>query len=180
MATQDRLPTSNGFSSQMLSFNGVNNWEECDDPVGSPDGDATYVYRDGSLARNQYFGFTAFDIDSDSIAKIIVTVCARYEGGAAPNVAGFLRIGGTQYLATAQVIDSSYTDYVFEWTLDPSTSSAWIEADVEAIAEFGFRRTGGDGSTQTRVTQCYVTVEYTEGGGAPPANDGMMQFFQGL
>lgn len=175
---QDRLPTSDGTTSNWSAINFGSKYVEVDEAIGSPDEDASYIYRNSTGTVLQDFGFTAFDIpDGVTVTKVNVTIRAKFTAGIAPNIAGILHFAGIHFAATNQVPTSSYADYVFEWTTSPNTGIDWTVAEVEGIPEFGVRRTGGNGSTNIRVTQAYVSVEYTE---ASLASFGMMQFFQGL
>jgi hypothetical protein len=62
----------------------------------------------------------------------------RTTSGAPQSVAGYLRIGGTNYAAASQVAPSVAGTLQFLWQVSPATLVTFTEAAVNA-AEFGMR-----------------------------------------
>lgn len=164
MAIQNRLPNSDGVTSAWTAINFGSKWSEVDDAVGSPDEDSTYISSSGTTSRTQMLGFSAFSITASAIAKVKITLRVKHvtAGG---NIRAGLFINSLTFYASNQATTTSYADKTYEWTTNPSTGSAWTESEIEALSQFVINGAGSASNSQLRVTQAYITVEYTEAGG---------------
>ena len=136
---------------------------EIDDPVGSPDDAASYIYKTDSDGTQGFIGFPAYS--SSSTQKIVLHFRGRAVSGDVL-VRPRLLINGSSYVGTDLPMTASYADYTWELTENPDTSSAWVEADVEGtgsnpIQEVGFEARGMSAGEEVRITQAYETVHYT-------------------
>ena len=94
-----------------------------------------------------------------------------------------VRIGGTTYSATAQVLGNTFKGYSRAWSTNPNTESAWTWQNINDLVA-GIRLSAGlygDPKNPTAgAAYCswlYVIVDYTE----PVANKlPMSLFFQGV
>lgn len=161
MATQSRLPTGDGGTLQHTASAG-NRFECVDDPIGTPDDDSTYIFRTANNATTT-FTFTAFDITSSAIEKVSVTYRRQNATGSSFD-RGAVLVSAVLRESTSEATPGSYGERTVEWTTNPATGSAWTEAEVEAITEFGVRNLA-TASGEFRCTQCYITVTYTEAAG---------------
>lgn len=164
MATQDRLPTSDGIISAWNANNFGSKWSAVDDAVGSPDEDSTYISSSGTTQRTQMLGFSAFSISASTIAKVKITLRVKHvtAGG---NIRAGLMISSVTYYPSNQSTTTSYVNKTYEWTVNPSTGLAWTESEIETLSQFTIQGSGSASNSQLRVTQAYITVEYTDAGG---------------
>lgn len=173
MATQTRFPTSNHATSNWTSSTGGNKWEDVDEAVGSPDDDTTYIYRQASDG-SQVFNYTAFAITPTAINKVTVTSVTRRTSVGVNQVRNILFTGTTARLGTAQDLSDSYVIYATDWLTNPQTGAAWEENEIEQtdattthrLTQLGVNGTGIGATEEVRCTQLYMTVDYTEVGGA--------------
>lgn len=167
MATQTRLPTGdsavdNGWSSS----SGTTKTADVDDPIGSPDDDTTYAFKNGANA-NQLHTFSAFSIPVGSTAITVSVIYRPRRTSTSLNTNARIRVGGTTYEEGAGVVaGSTYSTRTVNWATNPATSAAWTVADVNGtgpnpLQEFGYANTQTSGTEEARVTQCYLQVTYT-------------------
>lgn len=166
MAVQHRLPiggnpVANGWTA---SSGTPDKHLEYDDPVGNPDEDATYIYRQNSNG-NQAYVVTPFDVPQDAtIERVSIITRARLGAGECV-VRNTLRVDGQNANAANSPIGANYQDWQSDWITNPTTGQAWTVdelADIEYVVIGALGMQSGD---EARVTQSYLEVEYTEDGG---------------
>ena len=126
---------------------------------------------------------------SGTINSVTVHFRARWDnvfGGSIllnPAGAAALRIGGTTYSATAQILGDTFRGYSRSWTTNPNTKSAWTWKNINDLVA-GIRLNAGlygDSKNPTQgeayCSQLWVVVDYNE----PVANKLPAHlFFQGV
>lgn len=161
MAQQNRLPTGDGASTQWTPNTGTR-WEACDDPIGSPDNDTTYISSASPNQRN-LFTFTAFSFSSDSVNNVALKFRARLNPIGAGTMRAVLRVNGTDYFVS-QALTNSYADYTATWTTNPNTGNTWLEADVFGTGSNPLQQFGVDSNTgahpEFRATQAYLVADF--------------------
>lgn len=173
MATQERLPTSDGAINNWTALSGGSKFSEVDDPVGTPDDATSYVYKSGSNGAQQ-FGFTAFSISSSAISLLKQFVRIRHGAGTTggrwvPRIG----VNGVDYSGTTVLggaIGTSFGDHSNDWLTNPATGAAWTEADIEGtgaapLQTFYLVASNISGTNEIRCTQTYLQVDYTASGG---------------
>jgi hypothetical protein len=127
-----------------------------DDPIGSPNNSTDYI-RVQNSGKEAIFGFSAFSVPSGATINYVrVTYVAN--GGSA-NIKAALRVRSNVYSQpTAQALSSTWTQYSYDWTLNPRTGAPWTVAEVNGQALEGMGVYSGSGNES--VTQVYVTVGY--------------------
>ena len=165
MATITFRPTGAGFYTDGIANGAANKWD-CVDETTS-DGDSTYINYSSGSSSTTFLITTNTITNTDTINSITVYNIAR------ATTAGKLVTaicnptiyeGGT--LSTASYssnIPTSYQTYSKTWTTVPSTGNAWTKGDIDAL-EIGETCST---STNIRVTQVYIVVDYTSSGPAP-------------
>lgn len=133
---------------------------EVDDPVGTPDDDTSYL---SSPDTGLYQAFNNLpSITSSSVEKVIVHFRCK-EVGATFGKAR-LRVNGSTYVAaTSSTLTSSYVDYTYEWSVNPNTTTTWLEADVEGtgsnpLTDWGLE---GLGVSASGANEYYGYTPYT-------------------
>lgn len=172
MATQTRLPTGDGSNNDWTASSGGSKFADIDDPVGTPDDDATYISKT-TPNGTQSSTFTAFDITSSAVAKVSVLIRAKRNAEGSNSARPTITTGTTLRVVDSFALTESYADYVSDWLTNPATGSAWAEDEVEGTAaspgnrltQYGINSTGLAGAEEMRCTQNYCTVDYTEAGG---------------
>lgn len=98
--------------------------------------------------------------DSGTITNVRVIAVAK--GVTTPEaVQLFVRIGTTDYVATAQNLTTSYATYTNDWANNPATSAAWTTSDISSL-QAGFKGVANDtwDSDIQRVSQLYIDVTF--------------------
>lgn len=125
------------------------------DDYPTADDDTTYNTISTALAQQSY-SLANTNKTTGTIRNI--KVWARAKGiGTPDSVNLFLRIGGVDYFSSSVPVTTSYADYSYQWTTNPSNSSNWVIADLNSL-EAGFQLVGG--GQEHRVTMMYAQVEY--------------------
>ena len=169
MVTQNRLPTGDGSNDTWAALGAGSKYVEVDDPIGTPDDDSTYIFKQDSAGK-QTSTFVAFDISASSITKLITFSRHRVTAGGGVGLGHSIWVNGTVYNTTLATISStSYADGTVDWLTNPNTSSPWTEADIEGVGanpleEFGVRAFNITAGKEIRATQTYATVDYVESG----------------
>jgi len=164
MAIQYRLPTSDVVK-QWIASSGSPAYPMVDDPVGSPDDDTTYIYKQDSIGAN-IFGFTDFDITSSTITKVSLFHRSRQVNPAVVDLRSRLQVNGVNYDGTQNSMTDSYAEYTDDWLTNPNTSLDWVEADVEGVGSnpieaFRHDAINISAGEEVRMTQAYISVTYT-------------------
>lgn len=103
----------------------------------------------------------------DTINSVAVTIRARGDQPAFGYIRlrAVLEINSTQYESSNLQYDlATYDTLTATWNTNPDTSSAWTLTEVNNLVA-GYKYQARSGSWNARVTQIYVTVDYTPSGG---------------
>jgi hypothetical protein len=156
------LPDSAGQYTELTPSAG-NNWDCVNDPVLTPDDDATYVSIPNANKKDAY-NLTAPTFLGENQTITSVTVVFRHEAATSGQAQPFLRLGSTDLMGT--LVTS--TDAVWATsneTLARPGGGAWTTADFASL-QAGIRLVT---TTNEYCTQVYVKVVYTsEEAQAPP------------
>ena len=137
-----------------------NHYQNVDE--ASPDYDATtqYVYNSNYLV--DLFNIADSGVGAGTINKI--TVYAVCKSNVTPNQASIkicVKIGGTIYEGSEQIVTASYASYSQEWANNPG-GGAWIWSDIDALQIGVYARRPHSGFGSTYCTQIYVEVDYSD------------------
>ncbi len=172
MATQQRVPTGDDSVSSTFTLyptSPTTRYDKVDDAIGSPDDDSTYIEGTNNAGGYACFTFAAFTIPAGStIQSVAVTYRAKETGVGASSSYGCIKTGTTQRTSSGADPGGSYSDRTVTWTTNPATSAAWQVDEVNGtdsetthrLTAFGIG--GTDWAPDTRFTQVYCTVTYTE------------------
>lgn len=158
-----RVPTGD-VSVQWSRSAGANNFALVDDPIGSPDDDATYTYSSTGWDKD-YFSFSTFGVPAGATITNI-RIFARFRLSTAGGVDHFrtiLKVNGVTYYGYHDdAWFGVYRDLLWTWTNNPNTGSAWTVDDVNGIGARPLQAFGYECLTlQTLLcTQIYVEVNY--------------------
>lgn len=177
MATMRRSPVGDAVVAWARSA-GSYNCSLVDDPVGSPDDDATYTYSSIAYAKD-YFDFLPFNIPAGGTITS-VRLRERFKlatAGGTNHMRGIIKVNGVTYNSSAEdAWYGAYKDEIWTWTNNPNTSSAWTVDDVNGSGSNPLQTFGYECLTiQTlRCTQAYIEVigEWEE---PPPLNRPLMR-----
>lgn len=166
MATQDRFPTGNSATAarnEFTSGTGGNKWDDVDEAVAD---DATSYVSSVNTSQTQQFTYTAFSTGSTSINKVTLTFRAQRTAAGGCSMGGRIRIVATNHTGINQALTTTWTTYTVDYLTNPATAAAWVnDADLNTIVEFGVASAGMNAGEEAQCTQCYLTVDYTAGGG---------------
>lgn len=155
------IPTSNGFKIELSPYpSNYRNVECVDDPVGSPDGDSTYVYTTSTTPKIDYYAHEI--INKSEVIKYvdIFFVCRTInQGYCNPHI---YNIFTSQDAYGASInLTTTYTTYYYRWTNNPWTGSKWTWKDINDI-QFGIELwCPAVARTDARCTQIYLAVCYS-------------------
>lgn len=121
----------------------------------TPDEDMTYNKTSTDLSQQSY-SLANTNKTAGTIRNIKIWARAKAIG-TADSIKLFLRIGGIDYFSSAIPATTSYADYSYQWTTNPSNSSNWSVSDLNSL-EAGFQLVGG--TSEHRITMMYAQVEY--------------------
>lgn len=161
MATLRRLPIGDPAIAWSRSA-GAYNFALVDDPVGSPDDDATYTYASTAWAKD-YFDFLTFGVPEGAT----ITNIKLYErfklatAGGTQHMRGLIKVDGvTHYGSIEDAWYGAYKDEVWTWTTNPETGQPWTVNDVNGVGSKPLQAFGYECLTiQTlRCTQAYIEV----------------------
>lgn len=152
-------PNGVGTKTELTRSGGCSaNWE-CVDEISS-DGNATRVRSSGSSYFTDTYTLTNPPSSTCNINKITVYGRAQKTTIFMLGYIKFIiRIGGAEYECAEQSVTNSYTDYSHEWTVNPSTGSAWTWSDMEQL-ESGVSLSTGSPIFRVNCTQVWVEVNY--------------------
>lgn len=169
-STQERIPTGQGVYDNWDASSGPEEYQDVDEYQASP-GDSDYMYINDSIGT-QTHTYTDFDITSSSITNVTVYYRCRESSGQT-RARSTLVVNGTPYNDdSTKNLTGSFKTYSYPWTINPDTSVAWTEADVEGVGsnpleEFGVQNQGTTGGEGVECSQNSILVTYTEA--APPS-----------
>jgi len=165
MAILYLLPNRDGVLSQWTQFGGMSaaHWDNVDDPVGSPDEDAEYIYTDVLNVIDDFHHATSALLTGATITNVRVTARARATTMFFTTINIGIKIGITRYAgATDDNLGMGYWDYSQDWAFKPPGVTRWTKADIDDLQSS--IEMLADAIT-ARVTQVYLTITYTP---APP------------
>lgn len=134
------LPNANGNSSQLTGSDGnsTDNYLLVDESPA--DDDTTYVESSTSGHKDTY-DFPALGYTAASIFLAQINAQAKKDDAGARSIALVTRSGGTDYDGTPApeaALSTSYRNYRHIREVDPATSAAWTQSNLEA-AQFGVK-----------------------------------------
>ena len=142
------------YSAWQNNGGGTGTFDRVDD-YPTTDDDTTY---NTTLTANAQQSYSLANTNKTTGTIRNIKVWARAKGiGTPDSINLFLRIGGVDYFSSAILTTTSYTDYSYQWTTNPSNSSNWVIADLDSL-EVGFQLVGG--GQEHRETMMYAQVEY--------------------
>lgn len=127
------------------------------------DDETTVLYTSASYSSpvKADFGMTQLTGYSGVISKI--TIKLRMRGGTTSSYAYFRpRINTNSPATYSNKNTTSYSDYTWEYTTNPTTGLAWTWANINSLVA-GIDFYVGSTKTTSRCTQMNVTVTYTSG-----------------
>ncbi len=131
-----------------------------DDPIGFPDGDATYTQ--GSNTTWDYL-YMSLGPMTDAVEILSITAWSIYNNAGAGAFQEFdfgIRIGSTNYLNGTLTPVAGYTTSSKTWTTNPATSAPWTKAQLDDLMIVAGTQDTSGSVDSVRVTSTYVTVEY--------------------
>lgn len=159
------LPTADSVTyNAWTASTGTDKYAMVDDPVGSEDGDTTYIYTNSQNTSQRFTNLPT--LPTGTILGVSVCAFYREEGGA---WSGHFTIGvnGTSYHSSADPEDvtTTYAEFCYEWTTNPNTTAAWTETDVEGTGSNPLQNWGAnsvrDGAGgYIRATAARLKVRY--------------------
>ena len=159
---ENLLPSANNANTGWNAEGGPD-YTSIDDPVATPDDGTTKIY---SPTANDFFNVALTDtaLTTETIVSVTAVLRLLPLSPTDSTFQTYLKIGGTDYFSPTIGVSKTtqYQDRVYRWLLNPATSSAWSVSDLNALI-LGIKKIDGDG---IRLTQMYLMVEYTSGGGS--------------
>lgn len=158
-------PSATGNYTGIASVSGAStHWEAVDDPSGTPDDDATYVYTGSSSTEKDAYELQNANLPADTVINS-VKVYFRHRGyvnvGDKTGYARpYLRLNGSETTGTEEGV--SGTTYAnFNEELSRPGGGDWSNTDIDSLqVAMGLRRdAAAEGSPA--ITQSYVVVNYT-------------------
>jgi hypothetical protein len=132
-----------------------------DDPIGAPDGDATYAQ--GSNSTWDYLIMSLGPM-TDAVEILSITAWTIYNNagaGASQEIDFGIRIGSTNYLnGSIAVVSSTYATASKLFTVNPATLAPWTKAQLDDLMIVNGTQDTSGAVDSVRVTSTYVTVEY--------------------
>ncbi len=157
------LPDAEGDTQTWTIFpadRGGLHWNKVDDPVGSPDGDSTYVY--STTVQNEEFNHTTDEkLEGATISEVKVVARMKYVGVAVTVNIG-LNVGGTRFPGGSNnALTASYAYYEQKWNQNPADSQDWEKSDIDSLQTSLRYMIGMFPGDAARCTQVYLNVTYT-------------------
>ncbi len=73
---------------------------------------------------------------------------------------GLIRYNGTDYTTGQTSLTSAFANYTAIWNTDPSTTVAWVAANLSGISGFGYRSTAASAGCSAEMSQAYLTADW--------------------
>ncbi|HEX9907911.1 MAG TPA: putative Ig domain-containing protein [Thermoplasmata archaeon] len=152
-------PTSDGSPITFVNFpvSPTTNYDKVDETTVDGNGDTDY--NEGTTnAQEDTYGMSDAS-DPGGTPNIDVTIWhISDDEGAVSNLQVGVDIGGTNYIGWQGDLNSGvYTNYSYEWVLNPSTSAEWTLTQVNALNTFLLVT---DANPDTRTTQVALLIEF--------------------
>jgi len=177
MATITIRPTTNyGTGSYPINVyhtqtaNGAATLHECVAELVA-DGDTTFIQASaGDAAGRVLFGYGSSSINSsDTINFLVASFVAADVGGKGGSTVNHVfesSFTSHSYHASPQTgSTSTYTTYQKTYLTNPATNLSWQKSELDDL-KLGYEEGGTLG---LKVTQFYVTIDYTPSGGGSPS-----------
>lgn len=133
------LPNGVGAHAAFTPSAGAN-WQNVDDPNTSapcPDGDTTY--NESSVPGNiDTFPYSNL-VNSGTIKGVQVALNARKVNAKVRQAAPVIRQNGNDHVGTTVGMGDDYYSYPEIFETNPETLAAWTLADINTLAEFGYK-----------------------------------------
>ncbi len=149
----------------------VTAWDKVDE--SSSDSDDTYI-QNNNTTDPVMLGYNYTQAEPAGTITVTIKVRAKkIASGGTIQIAGVLRIDGTNYESNTSSLGTSYSLYSFAWTTNPATGAAWTWDEIKAIASsgnlqgFGVKAAALYTSRNPRLTQVYLDVSVTTPSGGP-------------
>lgn len=180
--TSTHVPTADGTTDN-FTVDGCTTGSQflcVDDPVGAPDEDTTFIFRTTNGSQDLITGAPSVPVGA-TVNSITVTARAAIPSGSF-ELAVRIRVDTTIFTDATPTTFSvaTYADTSNVWSVNPVTTAAWTVAEVNRTAgsnnltEIGVTATGLSSET-ARVTQVYLTVDYTPAAGGGGWSQGSQQ-----
>jgi hypothetical protein len=153
------FPVAAGTYTDLVPVGSAANWQCVDDPIASPDDDATYNWN-YTTGKKDTFNLTSPTWLGTSQNITSVTVYFRHErtGGVTNTAQPWLRLGTTDSSGTGI---SSTTSYVTSnQVFTRPGGGSWVTGDFSSL-QAGAGVGTGDSVNDERITQVYVAVSYS-------------------
>jgi len=152
-------PTSDGSPITLVNFptSPTTNYDKVDETTVGGNGDTDY---NEGVTNGQEDTYGMSDAsDPGGSPNIDVTIWhISDDEGATSNLQVGIDIGGTNYIGWQGDLNSGvYTNYSYEWVLNPSTSAEWTLTQVNALNTFVAVT---DANPDTRTTQVALRIEF--------------------
>lgn len=133
---------------------------DCIDEV-SADDDTTYnTSSDNGGTDTDLFNFTDGSIDSGATIDTVVLTCRAKDTGGGNNKLIIKVVSDSTYNAASAALGTGYADI----THDVSGLQGWEPGDFDGtLVTIGYEA-DGNGAAERRVTQCFLTVNFTLAG----------------
>jgi len=167
MALENQLVTATTANQWDVIFGGASAHLVLDDPVGSPDDDATYVENTDGTNANVDCTHTDFVLSgATSVDDVCQVFRPKETGDGNGQCRHLIYVNGTRYNGTIRNPGAGYTTYTDMWTVNPATTLAWTiaEADGSDATNPYDSKTGARALTSAgeavRLTQMYACANY--------------------
>jgi hypothetical protein len=148
------FPNGGGSNTNLNPSGASSNWRCVDD--NPPDGDTTYVYRDGSSMRTDTYATQDHGSVSGTINSVTIHIVCRTTGSGLAHTV--ILTHGNTYTSPDFTLTGSYQDLQYAYTRNPNTNNPWTWSEIDSI-EIGVALSRSSG--QARCTQVYIEVNYT-------------------
>ncbi len=154
-------PTANGFHTNVDVTGAASAYQAVDDGVEMYDADTTTIGKTTAAGEASFTSSATLPTGVAILAVGIDLIIRDLTGSA--SFTPFLRIGGTDYTATAITgvpVASGYVAKRAWWALNPATSAAWTKSEAEGV-EFGIKQTVADKSWKCTRINRLIKVRYS-------------------
>lgn len=164
MSTEILRPDADGDDVGFTASAGAD-WECVDEAVA--DDATTYIEvvsaTAGDIDELVNLGSSAI-LESATINSVTITLrMRRLVGGSDPSYNFLIKENATKTVSGSAVLSStSFVDVTNVYNTRPSDAGAWTLTDLNAL-QVGIRRVGDVATGGIRVTQIFVTVDFTPG-----------------
>ena len=176
MATVNLIPDANGSVIGWLAQGDIFHWKCVDDPVGTPDEDATYVYTNLAAREVSINHVTSSVLVGATISNVRVRARMKYSILGMPPTGVInigIRFGAARYgLPISLILSDTYRDYDADWLVHPLTGLPWTKADIDHMESSLLSVSVIN--VHIRCTQIYLIVTYAPS--QPVAGKGLVSW----